>query len=114
MTAPAFTAATAAAIALCGLCALPSPRPAAAASTNEVQRGIAVVRAVVTARGTLPCGSGVSGEADVVGAGVPLWAGMRVIAGLGEPLDGNGWPAPVCTSAISAPKTNPAAIAAYL
>ena len=58
MTAPlSRAAATAAAIVLCGRCAVPSPPPPAAASTNNVHAIISVVRATVTARGALPaCG----------------------------------------------------------
>src|SRR5437868_3412480 len=117
---------TAAAMVLCGFCAVPSPRSAAAASTNAVQRGIVVVRAIVTARGAIPGGSAASGEgpaeapdgpaagalvvagpADGFAAGALVIAGLEdggviavpVIAGSGDPLDGNGSAAPICTSA---------------
>src|SRR5688572_17120205 len=92
---------------LCGRCALPLPPAAAAASTNTVQRGIAVARATVTARGTFD-GTAVDGAAaggatgaaadgggaGVVGAGATAAGGAapgaRVIAGFGAPPGGNG------------------------
>src|SRR5262245_30545634 len=88
MTAPLRAAATAAAMVLNGLCAV--PRPLAAASTNRVQAGISVARATVTARGALPGGSG-----------------------FGGPAEGNGCPPQACMSA-STPNSVAAAIATCL
>jgi hypothetical protein len=116
MTEPEGAATTAAARVLCGRCAVPSAPPPAAASTNTVQRGIVVVRATVTARGALPGGSGAPGASVVAGvagaamgtpfaagAGEELVAGAPVIAGLGDPLDGNGWPLDRSTPAAMVP-----------
>jgi hypothetical protein len=103
---------------------VPSAPPLTAASTNTVQRGIVVVRATVTARGALPGGSGAPGASAALGVagaatGAPvaagalerLVAGAPVIAGLGDPLDGNGWPLDRSTPAAMAPMRMRVAIA---